>query len=172
MSERMCTDRAVPRRWDSTYESVRMQDVPHRRLTRPKKVFEFFFDGAVKSTAQEGVIKLEPVADGCLNAICFWFDLHLDEEATLTSAPPGIGKGGQTDDGESPVRRGPVRMAASASAQAVASWQIGAQSCSGSRELVPAADSAPQASPGSAGASHYWGQALQYLERSTQARSL
>ena len=84
--------------WGSGYESVRMRDVPHRRLTRPKKVFEFFFDGALKSTVQEGVIKLEPVADGKLNAVCFWFDLHLDEEATITTAPPGIDKGGQVAD--------------------------------------------------------------------------
>ena len=74
-----------------------MQDVPHRRLTRPKKLFEFFFDGAVKSSAQEGVIKLEAIADGHLNAVCFWFDLHLDEDASLTNAPPGIGKGGQLE---------------------------------------------------------------------------
>jgi len=85
-----------------------MRDIPHRQLTRPKKVFEFFFDGAVKSTAQEGSIKLEPIADGQLNAVCFWFDLHLDEEATITTAPPGFGKfgeGGQVAVDEQAVRR-------------------------------------------------------------------
>jgi hypothetical protein len=79
---------------------VTLKDMPHRRLTRPKKVFEFFFDGALKSTACEGVIKLEPIADGYMNAICFWFDLHLDEEATITSAPDGVGKGGQLHSAE------------------------------------------------------------------------
>lgn len=29
-----------------------------------------------------------------MNAVVFWFDLHLDEEESLTSAPRGIGKGG------------------------------------------------------------------------------
>ena len=86
-----------------------MSDIPHRRLTRPKKVFEFFFDGALKSTAQEGVIKLEPIADGQLNAVCFWFDLHLDEEATITTAPSGIGKGGQVVADEDAVRFVPRR---------------------------------------------------------------
>ena len=84
---------------------MHLRDIPHRRLTRPKKVFEFFFDGALKSTAQEGVIKLEPIAAGHLNAVCFWFDLHLDEEATITTAPPGIGKGGQLVADDETVRR-------------------------------------------------------------------
>ena len=33
-------------------------------------------------------------APGLLNAICFWFDLHMDDVETLTNAPPGVGKGG------------------------------------------------------------------------------
>ena len=33
-------------RWDKTYETMRMADTPHRALTRPKKCFEFFFDGS------------------------------------------------------------------------------------------------------------------------------
>lgn len=120
-------------RWDSASEAVRLCDMPHRRLTRPKKVFEFFFDGAMKSSAQEGILKLEPVADGIMNAVCFWFDLHLDEEATITTAPEGvIGKGGVT--------------------------------------LVLADASGEEAAPGASSPPHYWGQALQYLERSTQAR--
>jgi len=81
-------------RWENTYEAVRMEEVPHRRLTRPKRVFETFFDGSAKNSAQEGILKLEVVADGLLNAVCFWFDLHLDEEATITSAPVGLGNGG------------------------------------------------------------------------------
>ena len=34
------------------------------------------------------------VSTGYLNAVVFWFDLHLDEEESLTTAPRGIGKGG------------------------------------------------------------------------------
>ena len=45
--------------------------------------------------SRESVLKMEVVSTGYLNAVCFWFDLHLDEEESLTSAPRGIGKGGQ-----------------------------------------------------------------------------
>ena len=31
------------------------------------------------------MLKLEVVAEGVLNAIAFWFDLHLDDEETLTN---------------------------------------------------------------------------------------
>ena len=32
--------------------------------------------------------------DGILNAVVMWFDLYLDDQATVTSAPAGIGIGG------------------------------------------------------------------------------
>ena len=35
------------------------------------------------------------VEAGHLNAVVFWFDLHLDEEVSLTTAPAYIGLGGQ-----------------------------------------------------------------------------
>lgn len=38
------------------------------------------------------------VANGTLNAIMFWFDLHLDEEETLTTAPPGFTFGGKPEE--------------------------------------------------------------------------
>jgi len=33
-------------RWDANYEAVSLADIPHRRLTKPCKVFEHWFDGA------------------------------------------------------------------------------------------------------------------------------
>ena len=75
-----------------------MENVKHRRLTKPKKVFEFFFDNSMKQKGRETVIKLETVASGYLNAVIFWFDLHMDEEETITTAPKGIGKGGRVQD--------------------------------------------------------------------------
>ena len=84
--------------WEPTYEAVHLATLPHRRLTKPRRVFEVFLDGSAKDSAQEGVMKLEVLADGLLNAVVFWFDLHLDEEATITSAPPGIGNGGDPID--------------------------------------------------------------------------
>ena len=37
------------------------------------------------------------IEDGTLNAVVFWFDLHLDEEETITSAPPGFLCGGELE---------------------------------------------------------------------------
>lgn len=38
------------------------------------------------------------VAEGHLNAIAFWFDLHLDDQVSITSAPAGFGLGGVAVD--------------------------------------------------------------------------
>ncbi|GHP04547.1 hypothetical protein PPROV_000330100 [Pycnococcus provasolii] len=84
-------------RWDRDAEAVYLKDVPHRKLTKPKKVFEFFFDrrGSMRGgSMREAVLKLEVIRSGYMNGIVFWFDLHLDEESSLTTAPPGIGVGG------------------------------------------------------------------------------
>ena len=35
------------------------------------------------------------VEAGHLNAIAFWFDLHLDDEVSITTAPTCIGLGGE-----------------------------------------------------------------------------
>lgn len=40
------------RRWDANYEAVDLADVPHRRLTKPVKVFEHFFDGERKGRSR------------------------------------------------------------------------------------------------------------------------
>jgi len=39
-------------RWDASYEAVSLADVPHRRLTRPVKVLEQFFDGERKARSR------------------------------------------------------------------------------------------------------------------------
>jgi hypothetical protein len=41
-------------RWDASYEAVSLTDVPHRRLTKPAKVFEQFFDGERKARGRCG----------------------------------------------------------------------------------------------------------------------
>jgi len=41
-----------------------------------------------------GNICCRALASGYMNAIVFWFDLHMDEEETITTAPAGVGKGG------------------------------------------------------------------------------
>lgn len=36
-----------------------MEDVPHRRLTKPRKVFEYFFEGQRPGRGRENIVKLE-----------------------------------------------------------------------------------------------------------------
>ena len=64
---------------------MRLDAMPHKRLTRPAQVFEFHFQGARKAQGRETMLRLDTVAHGTLNAVAFWFDLHLDEQCTLTS---------------------------------------------------------------------------------------
>ncbi|PSC69443.1 arginine methyltransferase [Micractinium conductrix] len=81
-------------RWDAGYQAISLGDLPHRRLTKPTRVMEIAFDGDNKSRGRESMLKLEVVEEGLLNAVVFWFDLHLDDCETLSNAPAGIGEGG------------------------------------------------------------------------------
>jgi protein arginine N-methyltransferase 7 len=72
-------------RWTEGYEAVRLEALPHRRLTAPVRVLEHFFDGRAGPRAREGVLRLPVVAAGTLNAVAFWFDLHLDDVETLSN---------------------------------------------------------------------------------------
>lgn len=93
-------------RWDKSYAAVRMAGVPHRRLTKPKRVAEFFFDGSdADAPPIEAALKLEVTETGLLNAIVFWFDLHMDEVETITTAPAGVGKGGVVLRGEKGAKK-------------------------------------------------------------------
>lgn len=46
-------------RWDKDYAACHLQDLPHRRLTRPARVFEYFFDGLRKGRGRENILRLE-----------------------------------------------------------------------------------------------------------------
>ncbi len=59
--------------------------MPHKRLTKPAQAFEYFFEGMRKGQQRDHLIKLEVTAAGTLNAIAFWFDLHLDEDESITT---------------------------------------------------------------------------------------
>ena len=88
------------------------------------------------------LLQLEVVEKGVLNAVVFWFDLHLDEADTISSAPPSTPTGissGNGGDG-----RG--------------SSDGGGGGSGGGGGGSGTADS----SSGTRG--HYWGQALQYLD--------
>lgn len=56
-------------RWDAEYEAVRLHELPHRVLTRPVKVHEYFFDGERKGRgrwAHSGCMKWGGIAWGKL----------------------------------------------------------------------------------------------------------
>jgi len=47
------------RRWDKQYSAWYLDDLPHKRLTRPAKAFEYFFDGARKGRGRENILRME-----------------------------------------------------------------------------------------------------------------
>ena len=75
-------------RWDSTYEAVNAKEFPFKALTEPIKVAEIFFDNENRRNMRETLLKLKVVRSGLLNAVMFWFDLHLDdtEENTISGS--------------------------------------------------------------------------------------
>jgi len=175
-------------RWNNTYEGTYMRDERYRILTKPKKVFEFFFDDSQKSKGRETVLKVETIAHGYLNAVCFWFDLHMDEEETITTAPPGIGKGGVIEDAHitadfdgSEVKRSmdtAVRRVQETLSMNPRSEEFRCADDTRTTEeearqhLTAVADSDERViDENKEETEHYWGQALQYLERGVQVRA-
>lgn len=46
-------------RYEKSYQAVFLDEVPHRRLTKPRKVFEYFFEGRRPGRGRENIVKLE-----------------------------------------------------------------------------------------------------------------
>jgi hypothetical protein len=61
-------------RYSKSYEAVHLEDVPHRVLTRPRKVFEYVFEGQRPARGRENMVKLDVSAVGtvvvCTAAEC------------------------------------------------------------------------------------------------------
>lgn len=72
-------------RWDAQYETVRLSDIEHKCLTKPRKVFEYSFCEQSKARGKEAMLKLDVIEKGHLNAIVFWFVLHLDDEISIST---------------------------------------------------------------------------------------
>lgn len=80
-----CFDRY---RWDATYETIDAGEFEYRAITDPIKVSEIFFDDpSRKASSREKLLKLHVTSPGLLNAVMFWFDLHLDDVETLSNNP-------------------------------------------------------------------------------------
>ena len=100
-------------------------------MTKPKRVFEFFLQRRERDAngeksafaaapTRETVARLETVASGYLNAVAFWFDLHMDEKETITTAPRGYGKGGTVLFEETRFRNDPDGLRAAREAEDLA----------------------------------------------------
>jgi len=123
-------------RWEPGYEGVRLDALPHRVLTKPRRVFETFFDGGGGEGLQEGLLKFEVVADGLLNAVAFWFDLHLDEESSITSAPAAWGLGGEPAAEPEPAAAAPPPRAGGCWGQALQMLERAVAVEAGGRQTV------------------------------------
>ena len=51
--------RRVLCRYGKSYEAVHLEEVPHRVLTRPRKVFEYIFEGQRPARGRENMVKLD-----------------------------------------------------------------------------------------------------------------
>ncbi|KAJ9534345.1 hypothetical protein QJQ45_016039, partial [Haematococcus lacustris] len=113
-------------------------------------------------------------AAGVLNAVVLWFDLDLDGQTTLTSAPPSYGPGGQllpvplsSCSHPCPHTSHPAHPSKPASPQAQGHVAIGHTA---SQPALPSAAGINSSGSGGCGTGQqgrcgsYWGQALVYLD--------
>lgn len=85
---------------------------------------------------------------GHLNAIAFWFDLHLDDEISITTAPARIGLGGEVIDDSSAAAAAasgsgsgtanPVGAKGRVALQNLGRDPAGSSSCSATENFTPA----------------------------------
>lgn len=76
-------------RWNSTYEAIDGEAFNYKVITKPVKVTEVSFssnsDGNSKQKVRDSLLKLRATQPGMLNAVLFWFDLHLDDMETISN---------------------------------------------------------------------------------------
>lgn len=72
-------------RWDEQYTTAALDELPCRYLTAHTKAFEFSLDGCQHGRGRETIVRLPVEKEGCMNAVVFWFDLHLDKDTIITT---------------------------------------------------------------------------------------
>ncbi|MGE0120502.1 MAG: tetratricopeptide repeat protein [Dongiaceae bacterium] len=86
-----------------------MAHEPHRALSEPFEMARFDFRRLPDAEAAR-MVTLPAIADGTVQAVAFWFDLHLDEAITLSTGPDGDSSHWRQAiaffDRDRPVRRG------------------------------------------------------------------
>lgn len=93
----------------AAHQPFNMTREPHRVLSDVFEMARFDFRRSPKEDAARSVAP-QVVADGIVHAVAFWFDLHLDEAITLSTAPGGDSRHWRQAvtflDQDRPVRRG------------------------------------------------------------------
>ena len=69
-----------------TYEQLNLNSLEHKRLTAPFKVYDFDLTGG-EELERNRIVDLTVTQEGKCHGVCFWFDLHLDEETSFSTAP-------------------------------------------------------------------------------------
>ncbi|MEL6864016.1 MAG: tetratricopeptide repeat protein [Bacteroidota bacterium] len=77
----------------SDYVSMHLKHLPHRQLSEVFPILAIDFKNlpptAGEDQPNETILKIPIATDGQAHAIAFWFDLHIDEEISLSSGPDG-----------------------------------------------------------------------------------
>jgi len=83
-------------RWRPDYEGIELGQCRHNwiPLSDPVSVFDFdFYQAESNLQPAKATFNVEVTTAGVCNAIAFWFDLHLDENNSLSTSPYDVEKG-------------------------------------------------------------------------------
>lgn len=69
------------------YTGYHLDKMSYRALSKPTPVFEFDFNRIPEPGIIESRFEFEPLDNGSLHAVAYWFELRLDAETTITTAP-------------------------------------------------------------------------------------
>ena len=76
---------------DDSYKTIVLSNIPHLKLSDEFKPLSIDFHNLPKATSPQSpnvhTINVEITTDGEIDAVVFWFDLHFDDELTLSSGP-------------------------------------------------------------------------------------
>jgi hypothetical protein len=76
-------------RWSDQPETVLLQHIPHKPLTKPAKLADFDFCAPAGSPyPKELQASLDVTMAGRMNGLVMWFDLHLAEGVSISSGGP------------------------------------------------------------------------------------
>ena len=69
------------------YEECRVNDLDIKRLSEPFDAWGFDLTGRTKYVEEAKMLQVVAIADGTVDAVCFYFTMNLDEEISISTAP-------------------------------------------------------------------------------------